>query len=1262
MTLIIKHIRKALLFLSVLCTFPTWGQSYPCPAESTEGTDFWVTFIPNGNTNTPSLSVIATGPNNATISIVNPQTGWSTTVSHTGGDKTSITLPSTSISNIPSATASSIGFHVTSTANISLYASNYIADSWDLCCVLPTSRLTSEYIVQDFPNNSNYNGGLCLVATEDSTVLTMVIPCPVDNLSLPVGSTYTVTLNEGQTLALYCGANQGFCGMTITSNGKPFALFQGHTCARVGTTDTQRGRDHIVEQSIPLAWWGSEFVVLAEQDRTEGDWVRITASTNSTQVQIVEASGNVNVTLNAGQTHEYHLPAYSVAHITSSGPVYVCKYLASYDKTNTSLGDPASVDIPPLHNWLCNTTFPVHNYNTNTYSEHYISAGHHYLDIVTTSPTSMTLDGVALPASSFTALSGTPYYYRQTSIATGAHTLACSDGVFYATVSGHSKWVGYAFLTGMGLDAEEPQPEPEQSSCPGFTTQGRDFWLAYILNGGDQRPQYVYLIAVSDSLCTLTVTNPASGWTQNATISPHSDITITLPNDDAIPEHYSQGETKGFHITATSNVQVTALFTQLASSGVATLLPSAALDTRYVVLDYPADPGRPTVTGASVTILATEPNTTVNYTPPCTLYTLAGDPAAPAADSTATHTFSQAGQTLTLMANSASASLSGMEITADKPIAVFQGNQITGVPYTTPSGDMMYDQALPTGQWGTEYALVPTLGRTVGDRVRVVADEACTVTLSTGNTFSLATKGVHEFDLPANAPCILTATQPVSVGLCMKGSDYGAQPGDASLVMIPPTSRGVCHSLFSTYTTQRINSWYVTLVTDQPGTMTLDGTSVASQFNPIGSTGYSYARISVSAGPHSVDNSDGTFTGWSYGKGNVESYAFPLAYALDTTSVPMPEPEPEPEPEPVPQIHRDTVNYLDTVCQGQPYNGYGFSITADSTASHPLPAISLIDSTIVDDTIIHYRTLTLTLLPTASSEDNMTIIPGDTLLYLDSTITLAGDYRFTLTAANGCDSIVTLHVGYQAAGLTASADGICPGDEVVLTAEGTHTFLWSASPHDPELDTQQGQNPITVHPRVTTTYSLLDAAGNTIASHTVGTAPPPTLCVEIGRPFLDFDIRVITLHDCSEDRHHTRWEFSDGVTLSGERTRRLMQHPLPDSLSVTMVSCNKYDCCADTTLGFPLKIRSVWFPNIFTPDADNNNRFGCVTSMEVAEYEIIIFNRWGFEVWRSTDIQTLWDGTHDGTPMPQGAYVYRWYLIDRYGERNSGIGTVTLVR
>lgn len=172
----------------------------------------------------------------------------------------------------------------------------------------------------------------------------------------------------------------------------------------------------------------------------------------------------------------------------------------------------------------------------------------------------------------------------------------------------------------------------------------------------------------------------------------------------------------------------------------------------------------------------------------------------------------------------------------------------------------------------------------------------------------------------------------------------------------------------------------------------------------------------------------------------------------------------------------------------------------------------------------------------------------------------------------------------------------------------------------------------------------------------------PTPCIEMNRPFIDFDHPVLTFTDCCEGDHSTVWRFGDGVTLTNRAVRRQLHHPLPDSLEVNLALCDTVGCCADTTFYIPLLIRTVWFPNTFTPDRESDNRFGCRTTVDVERYSLDIYTRRGQRVFHTADATEQWDGTCGGRPLPQGSYVYTWSLIDRYDFRQSGTGTITLIR
>ena len=303
------------------------------------------------------------------------------------------------------------------------------------------------------------------------------------------------------------------------------------------------------------------------------------------------------------------------------------------------------------------------------------------------------------------------------------------------------------------------------------------------------------------------------------------------------------------------------------------------------------------------------------------------------------------------------------------------------------------------------------------------------------------------------------------------------------------------------------------------------------------------------------------------------------------------------------------------------------------------------------------------MLPLSTSDTTAYIILGDTLFYHGDTLSVAGTYPYHFTAANGCDSLLTLHLHYEALSLTASAEGICPGESVTLTTSGTHYAWWSASPPDTGVDAQQGSTTITVSPSQTTTYNLCAYDGGPVlASVTVGVEAPPELCVRLSRPFIDFDFPVVTFTDCSEGRAHSTWSFSDGIVIESASARRQFHHPLPDNVEVTLQSCNRYNCCSDTAFYVPSLIRSVWFPNVFTPDEETNNRFGITVSFEIVKFELYIYNRQGLLIYHTEDPAAPWDGTRDGRPCPQGAYVYHWHVRDATDYVKNGTGTITLIR
>ncbi|NBY29295.1 MAG: hypothetical protein EBQ67_00360, partial [Sphingobacteriia bacterium] len=87
------------------------------------------------------------------------------------------------------------------------------------------------------------------------------------------------------------------------------------------------------------------------------------------------------------------------------------------------------------------------------------------------------------------------------------------------------------------------------------------------------------------------------------------------------------------------------------------------------------------------------------------------------------------------------------------------------------------------------------------------------------------------------------------------------------------------------------------------------------------------------------------------------------------------------------------------ICQGQSYTFGSQSLTSAGTYNRTVTAANGCDSVI---------TLTLAIKPNASSNISAAICQGQSYTFGSQSLTSAGTYNRTVTAANGCDSVITL--------------------------------------------------------------------------------------------------------------------------------------------------------------------------------------------------------------------------------------------------------------
>lgn len=124
---------------------------------------------------------------------------------------------------------------------------------------------------------------------------------------------------------------------------------------------------------------------------------------------------------------------------------------------------------------------------------------------------------------------------------------------------------------------------------------------------------------------------------------------------------------------------------------------------------------------------------------------------------------------------------------------------------------------------------------------------------------------------------------------------------------------------------------------------------------------------------------------------------------------------------------------------------------------------------------------------------------------------------------------------------------------------------------------------------------------------------------------------------------------------------RMFSVTMPGIYSVEVT--NSYGCRNSDTIIFTEKCPPrIFIPDAFSPNGDGlNDQFVIVTD-GLMHFEIRIFDRWGENVFHSTDPGISWNGTYKGSFCPIGTYTYMIYTTDNDAIIRNFHGIVTLVR
>lgn len=138
-------------------------------------------------------------------------------------------------------------------------------------------------------------------------------------------------------------------------------------------------------------------------------------------------------------------------------------------------------------------------------------------------------------------------------------------------------------------------------------------------------------------------------------------------------------------------------------------------------------------------------------------------------------------------------------------------------------------------------------------------------------------------------------------------------------------------------------------------------------------------------------------------------------------------------------------------------------------------------------------------------------------------------------------------------------------------------------------------------------------------------------------------------------------EFPDFLWSTGETTPQIVV----TSPGIYSVTASENDCVVSTTYKIAPCEQFVYLPNTITPgNSDGLNDIFCLPASivdQVVEFEIMIFNRWGNQVFYSRDPAFKWNGNPYGTRDFNQTYTYKMMVRFDKIKAKLIVGSVTVL-
>ena len=279
----------------------------------------------------------------------------------------------------------------------------------------------------------------------------------------------------------------------------------------------------------------------------------------------------------------------------------------------------------------------------------------------------------------------------------------------------------------------------------------------------------------------------------------------------------------------------------------------------------------------------------------------------------------------------------------------------------------------------------------------------------------------------------------------------------------------------------------------------------------------------------------------------------------------------------------------------------------------------------------------------ANGPGNATFSPNPNQYNATVTVTQSGSYDFAWTeVSSSCTSVDIIRVVFHSApSINAGPDAsVCKSSSIKLQATGSGTFLWSPANL---LNNPAISDPVAT-PAVTTVFAVtLTDQWNCKNTDQVTIEVRERPVVDAGPDQTLYFLFETELEASALKNYETgEWNVLSGSGIfSDENDNKTIVTELSLGENILQWSVTNGVCVAssDTVL---IKINDLIIPTLITPNLDGINDYFRIRGLEsLGRTSLVIFNRWGANVFSNDNYANDWDGKdYNGNPLPEGTYFY----------------------